>query len=163
KYLHRRGCTFQLEAKIKQKRRDLLINGRYFEFKFHFDWDMEKLAKELGDYSDRTLEEMWVDSGNKRGIDRTWAVAPQIYKDVCVTQPRTDVFVWIIYSRDLTKVSKGDLERVCCSKEQMKWCKGPQPPDGFIAVADEMLNRLKSEAGRPFRVLREEIAILDDQ
>ena len=105
KCLWKRGYKFELE----DKKRDLFVNGKRLEFKFNFDRCEVVLAGEVAKYGDK-LKGMWelVQAG---AIQKSWAVLPKIYEDTCVRKP--DIFVWIICSRDLSKVADDDLKRIC--------------------------------------------------
>src|SRR5262249_37157949 len=89
------------------------------------------------------------------GSTGNWAIIPKIYKDVCVKSPH--LFVWVICSRDLSKVPPDNLERICRWQEQRKYNeKHPYSSDRqFLAVIDSFLASLQAE--RKFSVLNAEI------
>jgi hypothetical protein len=133
---------------------DLSVNSTQVEFKFHYDKMAEPLGDELARWPD--LGALWAAEKNK-----SWqAITAAIYKDVCVKQP--SLFVWIICSRDVSKVADEDLDRICMGREQRKYNKRhPYNPNGeYLRVADELLEKLC--ALRPFSVLKEVIATNGD-
>jgi hypothetical protein len=147
------GYKFQLEA----KRKDLVVNGKCIEFKFHYDFDMERLDNELRRRGDRPYKEMW-DAARAAKSSMGWSML-KIYEDMCVKRP--DIFVWTICSRDLSKVAADDRKRICVSKEQCEWNERQHPYSDrdYLKVADGFLEKLKSQAdSRQFSVLKEEIA-----
>jgi hypothetical protein len=149
KCLWRLGRTFELEY----ERQDLTVNGRHIEFKFNYDRCQPNLARELalcgGDPNN-----VWELVRTKR-ISKTWAVMAKISQDVCNKKP--DVFVWVICSRDLSKVSSDDLQRICRGKDQRKYnARFPYTPDeAHIATVDSFLEKL--QAIRPFSLLKQAI------
>jgi hypothetical protein len=160
KFLRECGRVFQLEA----KHRDLVVDDTHVEFKYNFDCDMAILDNDLKKYGNQPLEAMWADV-HAGTLSDSWSVMPAICKDMCPEKSRrlADVFVWIICSRDLTKVSPETLERICWAKsrQQRKWSeKYPYPDRTFLVIADSLLDKLKAE--RAFSVIKEEIVTNGD-
>jgi hypothetical protein len=147
KCLWRLGHKFELE----DKRHDLSLDGKRIEFKFNYDRCEKNLRAELAKYG-HNLEEMW-DLVQARAINKSWGIMPKIYEDVCVRKPRPDIFVWIICSRDLSKVAPGDLKRICLGRAQRKYnATHPYVSDGkSLVVVDSFLGKL--QAIRSFRLL----------
>jgi hypothetical protein len=149
KCLWKQGYKFRLE----KKRQDLSVNGKRIEFKFNFNGCEKKLTRELEKYGDN-LKVMW-ELVQARNINKSWGVMPNIYEDVCERQPH--IFVWIVCSRDLTKVAPEDLERICGGLEQFKHdAKYPRTLDGErLTVVDSFLSKL--QAVRNFSLLKHNI------
>jgi hypothetical protein len=151
KFLWRRRQRFQLET----KHTDLVINERKFEFKFHYDCDMEKLERELKDYGD-ALDHKWIE---KRAWDRpgkNWSVSAGVCEHMFGKEP--DVFVWIICSRDLRNVV---ADHICWAKEQIRWsATHPYADRTYLETADRFLKKLQSL--RPFSILADEIKTAGD-
>jgi len=151
-----RRHVFQLESKLK----DLVVDGKRIEFKFHYDCDMEKLENEIKKHGTAPLTEMW-NAVRAKKLSKSWSVMPQIFEEFCVREPKVDIFVWIICSRDLSKLATQVCGRVCWSTEQYKWHR--KYPDAaksraYVKVADEYLERLRQV--RPCAaLLKEDIEI----
>jgi hypothetical protein len=149
KCLWKRGYKFELE----DERHDLSLDGKRIEFKFNYNRCEKVLAKELAEYGDN-LKGMWerVRAGK---INKTRGVMARIYKDACDKKPH--IFVWIICSRDLSKVKPDDLNRICLGREQRKYdVKRPNASDGErLAIIDSFLGKL--QAIRPFSLLKQDI------
>jgi hypothetical protein len=158
KQLWKGQYKFQLEAKLK----DLVVEGTHIEFKSSYDFGMERLDLELKKYGDRPLKAMRA-AARLMGKSIGWNVGLKIYEDICGKNPH--LFVWIICSRDLSKVSPDDRDRICMSKEQWAWnSRGhPYPDPTYLPIADSFLKRLQAEiiaeGGRTrlFSVLEAEI------
>ena len=154
-----RSRSFQLE----DKKRDLVVDETHLEFKYHFDCDMAGLAKELKTYGDKSLKAMWADAESGK-LSKTWKTMPGLYKDMCVNKVGdrlADIFVWIICSRDLSKVSPDARKRICWSIEQGKWSATHLYSDrSYLAAADSFLDRAYVE--RPFSVLKDSIETKGD-
>jgi len=149
KYLWRRGYNVELE----DKKCDLTGNGKKLEFKFNYDkMAEEKLIVELQTWSN--LTEM-CDAVSAKPSIKNWGVMPRIHQDVCVKKP--DLFVWIICSRDLSKVPVEHLCRINLSKEQRDYnAEHPYGEDlAFLSVANSLLERLQPV--RPFSVVQEAV------
>jgi hypothetical protein len=159
KFLWNRGRVFQLE----DKRRDLVVDERHLEFKYNFDCDMAKLEEELKNYRQKPLETMWQDVKIKK-ISKTWGVMPGIYEDMCVKKVHNrlaDIFVWIICSRDLSRLSPDARRRICWSTAQCRWNqKHPHSDRGYLKAADSLLRQLQT--ARPFSVQEEDITTKGD-
>jgi hypothetical protein len=159
KYLWKGKRVFQLEDKL----RDLVVHDTHLEFKYNFDCDMSRLAKELNRYGDKPLSSMWEDV-QARKFSKSWSVMPTIYEDICVKKVRdrlADIFVWIICSRDLSKVSTDARRRICWSAVQCKWSEAhPYPDRTYLRAADLFLEKLR--AARPFSLIQEDIATNGD-
>jgi hypothetical protein len=149
KCLWQRGYKFKLE----DKRHDLSLNGKRIEFKFNYDRCEKILTGELAKYGD-DLNGMW-QLVQERSINKSWGVMAKIYKDACVK--KSDIFVWIICSRDLSKVAPADVERICGGRAQLKYsATHPYVSDGdLLTVADSFLTKL--QAIRPFTLLKQDI------
>ena len=141
KCLWQQGYKFELE----DKQHDLSLNGKRIEFKFNYDRCEKALTDELAKYGDDFAQA-------KKGHR---AVMCRIYDDVCVKKP--DLFVWIICSRDLSKVAPDDLKRICIGRAQRKYnTTRPYVSDGErLTVADSFLAKL--HAVRPFMLLKQDI------
>jgi hypothetical protein len=147
--LWRRGYKFELES----EKQDLRLLGKRVEFKFNWDKCQEQLAKELVQHGDN-LPRMW-ERVEAREMSRTWGVAARIYGDVWEKKP--DIFVWVICSRDLSRIAPDDLERICLGSEQLKYnATHPYISDGEqLTVVDSFLNKL--QAVRSFSLLKQSI------
>jgi len=159
RFLWKRGRVFQLE----DKRCDLVVDETHLEFKYSFDCDIAKLENELKRYENKPLKAMWEDV-QARKISKSWRVMPNIYEDMCIKKVRNrlaDIFVWIICSRDLRKVSPDARKRICWSREQCKWSEShPYSDRAYLKVADVLLHQVR--AVRPFSTLEEEIVTAGD-
>jgi hypothetical protein len=145
KQLWKRGVKFQLEA----KRTDLVINGKKFEFKFHYDFDMTVLSKELQVAADKLLSEVCAQKPT-----HGWVALPRLYADM-VTKG-ANVFVLVILSRDLSGLEEEAQERICLPGEQRKWNeKHPYGDRSYLEIADRFLNRVQVE--KRFTVTKEEV------
>jgi len=149
KCLWKRGYKFELE----DKRRDLFVNDKHLEFKFTHD---NTIVNELRSWPN--LDKLWA-AVQARQISETWVMA-QLYKDVCVKKPH--IFVWIICSRDLSKVVADDLKRISEWIKQREYNKMHpyNSNDEFLTVSDLFLEKL--QAVRPFSVLKEAIVTNGD-
>jgi hypothetical protein len=137
KCLWQRGYKFELE----DKRHDLSLNGKRIEFKFNYDRCEKALTDELLKHGDDFAQ---AQEGHR-------AVMRRIYDDVCRKEP--DIFVWIICSRDLSKVAPDDLKRICGGRWQRK---RPYVSDGErLTQVDLFLSKL--QAIRPFSLLKQDI------
>lgn len=154
KCLWRQGCKFELE----DQRSDLYVNEKRVEFKFNFDRCQEVLTEELEKYGEN-LEGMW-DLVLKGLISKSWGVIPKIYGDVCIKKP--DLFVWIICSRNLSRLSADDLKRLCVGRKQSKYnAKHPYSSDSErLAVADSLLGKL--QVVRPFSLIKQKVETKGD-
>jgi hypothetical protein len=148
-------CLWQRKYKfeLEDKRHDLSLNGRRIEFKFNYDRCEKALTDELAKYGDN-LNGMW-QLVQAREISKSWGVMPKIYEDACIRKPH--IFVWIICSRDLSKVGPDDLKRICRGRAQCKYnATRPYFSDGeLLTVADAFLAKLR--AIRPFSLLKQDI------
>ena len=149
KCLWRGGYKFELE----DQRHDLSLNGKRIEFKFNYDPCEEVLTGELTKYGDN-LKAMW-ELVEARALSKSWGVMPKIYEDTCVRKPH--IFVWIICSRDWSKVAPDDLKRICRGRVQCKYnATHPYATDGeLLTVADSFLAKL--QAVRSFSLLKQDI------
>ena len=88
-------------------------------------------------------------------IGKGFGVMPRIYEDACVRKP--NIFIWIICSRDLSKVAPEDLKRIVAGREQRKYdATRPYSSDGeCLTVIDSFLDKL--HAIRPFTLLKQDI------
>src|SRR5579862_1950040 len=104
KCLWKKKCKFELE----DKRQDLFLNDKRIEFKFNYDRGLGVNGrKELEKYGDN-IQRMWEDAKAKV-TSKSWGVLAKVYEDMCVKDPAPAIFVWIICSRDLSKVADEDL------------------------------------------------------
>jgi hypothetical protein len=149
KCLWKRGYKFELE----NQGRDLFVNEKHIEFKFNYDRCEEVLKGELEKHGEN-LKAMW------SGKVGNWAIMPKIFKDVCEKKP--DIFVWIICSRDLSKVTDDALKSIRRGREQRKYsAKHPYNSDGeFLTTVDLSLDKLR--AIRPFTLLKQDIETMGD-
>ena len=148
KCLWRRGYEFELE----DQKHDLSLNNKRIEFKFNYALCEKALKKELVQYGDN-LKGMW-ELVQARKISRTRGVMARIYEDVCVKKPR--IFVWIVCSRDLSKVAPRDLKRIIHGPAQFKYnAAHPYSSSGKLPMVADFLNKLQSI--RPFSLLEEDI------
>ena len=143
KYFWRRNYKSALEQKFPQRREkcDLVVDGTYIEFKFHYDCDMINLQKELNRYGGK-IEIVWNAACEKK-LSKTWTVSPGVYKDVLVKRP--DIFVWIICSRDLSKLTTDEISRVCIAIDQSRYNR-KRPYESsreFLEAADSLLAKLQ--------------------
>ena len=147
KHLRERGHKCDLEV----NRKDLSINDKHVEFKFNYDKVAGTINRELKKWPD--LKQMWqlVEEGMINS--KSWPVLPKIYKDVCHKKPH--LFVWIICSRNLSKLNDEELKHICFGRETATFNKKhPFNSDDEIHTAvDRFLNKLKEE--RPFSDFRE--------
>jgi hypothetical protein len=153
KHLWKQGYKFELE----NKRRDLFVNDKRLEFKFNYDKMEIPLKDELARWEN--LEKMWA-AVQARHISKSWGVMARIYEDVCIKKP--DIFVWIICSRDLSKLAANDLKRIAAYGDQRKY-NAERPYDskgGFLATADLFLERLQGI--ERFSVLKAEAVVNGD-
>jgi len=151
-------CLWQWRYKfeLEEKKHDLSLDGKRIEFKFNYDLCEKKLTRELEEYGDN-LKGMW-QLVQAKEISKSWGVMPKIYEDVCIRKPH--IFVWIICSRDLSKVEPEDLERIVKGNEQRKF---PYVSDGErLTVADAFLTKLLDHAKRPCKVLKQDIQTKGD-
>jgi hypothetical protein len=151
KCLWQRRYKFELE----DKRHDLSLNGKSIEFKFNYNRCEKILTRELADCGDDLSKLLYAVQAGR--IHKTQGVMYKIYNDVCVKKP--NIFVWIICSRDLSKVARDDLERICLWKEQLKYNETrTYDSDGeHLTVADAFLTKLLDYAKRPFTLLKQDI------
>jgi hypothetical protein len=145
KQLWKRRCPFQLES----ERTDLIVNGKRFEFKFTYDCDMGVLGKELENTGERLLKDVCVERPA-----HGWVALPRLYADML--NKRADGFVWIILSRDLSKIDNEAQERICVSALQRKWNKNhPYSDRSYLDIAERFLDKVRAE--KAFSVIKEEI------
>ena len=136
KYFWQRGHKVALE----KNKCDLVVDGIRIECKFHFDSDTPRLQKELTKY-DGSIE-MLMNAVSAKKHSKTWTVCPGIYRDVVVKRP--DIFVWVLCARDLTKLTKDEMSRVCVGDHQRRYNKN-NPYElnrAFLEVADGFLDKL---------------------
>ena len=141
KYFWRRRHKFALE----ENKCVLVVDGTRIEFKFHFDSDMRNLQKELNKF-DGNIEMLW-NAACEEKLSRTWTVSPGIYKDVIVRRP--DIFAWIICARDLSRLTKDEISRVCIGVDQSRYNRR-RPYESsreFLEVAEHLLAKLRALRG----------------
>jgi len=146
KHLWRKGLKFELEY----KQTDLVVGEKRVEFKMHYDREQQDLTKELSRFED-SLSAMWA-AAEAKTLTMGWRVGPKVYKDVCKKRPH--IFVWIILSRDLSKVPEPDLQRIGFGTEQRKYNKAQLncPKGDSLIVIDRFLGLLQKE--RSFSLLK---------
>jgi hypothetical protein len=153
KCLWRRGYKFELE----KQRNDLFLNDKRIEFKFNYDRCEKTLKKEFAKYG-----------GDLNGLRQArssskWGIMPKIYEDAwCEREEQPQVFVWIICSRDLSKIPEHDRNRVCFGPQQFEYNKvRPYVSDGeLLTEVDSFLGKL--QAIRPFSLLKQDIQTHQD-
>ncbi len=137
KHLWRRGHKVALE----KKKCDLVVDETRLEFKFSFDSDTLSLEKELKRF-DGNLE-MLMNAVSAKEISGTWTVSPAIYNDVIVKRP--EIFIWILCTRDLSKLTNDELSRVCIASHQ-QWYNRSRPYEsngGFVEAFEGLLSKLQ--------------------
>jgi hypothetical protein len=154
KYLYQMGHLLALE----QDKCDLVVDGTGIEFKFHFDFDVPELEKELKRYNG-DVEMVWK-AVREGKLHERWTVTPGIYKDIFVKRP--DIFVWIVCSRDLSGLRDDYVRRVCMGDRQRKYNKNnPHSQNGrFLNIVGAFFTALKSL--RPFLLETATIATAGD-
>jgi hypothetical protein len=80
---------------------------------------------------------------SQKQLSPTWTVSPGIYKDVMVKHP--DIFVWIICSRDLSKLTNDEISRVCIGVQQRRYNRDRpyESNQEFLEVAEGFLTKLQ--------------------
>jgi hypothetical protein len=148
-------CLWKLGHKcgkfeLEDHKVDLFLYPQRIEVKFNWNRCERLLVGELAKYGNN-LQGMW-DQIEAKTIPTGFKVIPGIYEDVCIKEP--DIFVWIICSRDLSKVSGADLKHIVVGSEQAKYnLMHPYETDGQrLTVVDSFLEKLK--AIRPFRLTK---------
>jgi hypothetical protein len=138
---------------LEDKGTDLVVDGRRFEFKKSYDFDLRwKLDKELQKAEGIPLREVCRDKP-KHG----WVHLPRLYADMAVKH--ADVFVWMIVSRDLSGVV--DDDGICLADEQRRWnAPHPYSDRSYLDIAERFLNRVLEE--REFSVVKAEIQTTGD-
>jgi hypothetical protein len=137
KHFWRRGHQVALE----KKKCDLVVDETRVEFKFSFDSDTLSLEKELKRF-DGNLE-MLMKAVSAKEISGTWTVSPAIYNDVIVKRP--EIFVWILCTRDLSKLTDEELSRVCIAPHQ-QWYNRSRPYESnqrFLEAFESLLLKLQ--------------------
>lgn len=136
KHFWRRGHKVALE----KKKCDLVVDEARVEFKFSFDYDTLSLEKELNRF-DGNLETL-MQAVSAKEMSGTWTVSPAIYNDVIIKRP--EIFVWILCTRDLSKLTADELSRVCIAPNQ-QWYNRSRPYDSerFLEVCEDFLTKLQ--------------------
>jgi hypothetical protein len=137
KHLWRRGHKVVLE----KKKCDLVVDETRVEFKFSFDSDTLSLEKELNRF-DGNLE-MLMKAVSAKEMSGTWTVSPAIYNDVIVKRP--EIFIWILCTRDLSKLTDDELSRVCIAPHQ-QWYNRSRPYESngrFLQAFEGLLTKLQ--------------------
>jgi hypothetical protein len=106
------------------------------EVKFNFGKYEKQLARELVKHGN-DLHEMWNRKQAKQ-IAGDFLQVARIYEDLCIKKP--DIFVWVICSRDLSKLPSADLERICGGTSKHNQY---VPRDQPLTVIDPFLETLK--------------------
>jgi hypothetical protein len=137
KHFHQQSYKIALE----QHHHDLVVDGTTIEFKFHYDFDIPKLQKELNKHVG-DIERVWK-AAQEGELSKSWSIIPGIYNDICLKRP--DIFVWIICARDLSKLTGDDLSSVCLGSRQVNYNEvHPYGPDSaLLEVADRFLEKLQ--------------------
>lgn len=147
KCLWQRRYKFELEDKL----RDLCLidkhNKKHIEFKFNYDRCEKALEDELTKCGDNL--------NGMSQLHKSRGVMRKIHADVCEKKPH--IFIWIICSRDLSRVKSEDLKRICLGREQRKYnATRPYVSDGeLLTVVDSFLDKLRDI--RPFTLLKQDI------
>lgn len=137
KHFWRHGHKVALE----KKRCDLVVDDTRIEFKFSFDSDTLSLEKELNRFNGNLVKLM--EAVSAKEISRTWTVSPTIYKDVIEKRP--EIFVWMLCTRDLSKLTNDELSRVCIATHQ-QWYNLSRPLESsqrFLEIAEGFLAKLQ--------------------
>lgn len=121
KHLWELGFEVVLEKKIRHYKYDLAVNNNAIEAKFYYEGDIERrFKKEMNDYRwdfDSLKRELL----KKKGKQLSWSMALPIIKDIFIKTPR--IFMLIILSRDLSKISETETKLICWSKYETKYNK----------------------------------------
>jgi hypothetical protein len=154
KCLWKRGKGFQLEY----KKRDLVVDKAHLEFKYSYDCDMEKVDDEMKRYGDKSGRAMF-DAVRLGKLKKGWSQCAPIIEDMFLKKVDgrlADIFVWIIHSRDLSKLSDDARGRINWSKVQCNWNKTHRYSDRYnLEIADRFLAKLKPV--RRFSIAKSEI------
>ena len=136
KHFWQRGHKVALE----KKKCDLVVDETRVEFKFSFDFDTLSLEKELNRF-DGNLETL-MKAVSAKEMSGTWTVSPAIYNDVIIKRP--EIFVWILCTRDLSKLTTDELSRVCIASNQ-QWYNRSRPynSERFLKVCEDFLTKLQ--------------------
>lgn len=140
KYLRRSGY----DAILEKDKHDLVVNGASIELKFHYDFDVvERLGKEL-ELFQGDINKLRKKAASGK-MSKSWTVAPGVLRDVVDKQ--TDIFVWIISSRDLSALPlENTIGRVCVGTQQLRYSKKYRLKAlGFLQIVDEFLDKIKQQ------------------
>lgn len=137
KHFWRRGHKVALE----KKKCDLVVDETRVEFKFSFDSDTISLEKELNRFYGNL--EMLMKAVSTKEMSGTWTVSPAIYNDVIIKRP--EIFIWILCSRDLSKLTIDELSRVCIAYQQQRYNQSrPYESSGkFLGAFEILLSKLQ--------------------
>lgn len=157
KHLWKSGkYKYQVEA----KRQDLAIDGKRVEVKSSYDSTVKRLEAEIQRYGVKACEEMWKAARAQRK-SMGWSIMLKIYEDVCQKDPATDIFVWVLCARDLSKLKPDDRKRTCMYKPQLDYnLKYGYSDQSYIKVADGFLAELA--LFRSFSVSKTEVKTTGD-
>jgi hypothetical protein len=141
---------------LENKKVDLTLypQRQRIEFKFNFGRCEKYLTKELAKHG-ADVEGIWKQVQAKR-IPKGFSVIPRILEDVCGKRP--DIFVWIICSRDLSKVTSADRKHICNGESEYKYNLAHQYASAGqrLTVADSFIEKLHDI--RPFSLTAVDIA-----
>ena len=158
KYLWQQKHIYALE---RNKHHDLTVwpslpskeKETTIEFKFNYETCAEKLGKELAKLTGN-LDPIVIEAKFS-----TWDVVRGICKDVFTKKP--DIFVWIVCSRDISKLTADDLTRIPYSKPLKKYQRLHPYGTGrefLVTTIDGFLQRLrKVPKVKPFSISEAEI------
>lgn len=133
--LWKKGCNLRLE----DKHTDLVIDGKRFEFKFSYDADMTRLQKELDHAGNQLLKDVYL-KPPKHG----WVTLPRLFSDMA--NKGANVFVWIILSRDLSRLTADAQQGIALSKRQLRWNRHHAYLDQtYLETADQFVKKVQVE------------------
>jgi hypothetical protein len=155
----------RLFALERNKRHDLTVwtpavpsgnDETSIEFKFNYETCEVKLREELGSLR----EKLGGNAPKKEKKNSNWDVLPRIWRDVFEKQ--SDMFVWIICSRDLNGIHEDDLKRTVNWWKPLKKYRlthAYKTDREFLVTIDAFLNILQQilHEVRQFSVLTAEI------
>lgn len=145
KIFDKKGYKVALEWDKKNKH-DIMINNTIIEAKFYYEEDLLiKLGKEF-DKANRDINKLRTELNEKieKKENFSWRLALPILKDIFFKKP--DIFILIILSRDLTKISPDNLKMINQNKECLKYNKNNDfNNQNILKIVIEFLNEIKKE------------------
>jgi hypothetical protein len=147
---------YQVEA----KRQDLVVDGKRLEVKSSYDFTVKRLEGEVQRYGVKACKEMWQAAlAQRKSIG--WSIMLKIYEDVCQKVPATDIFIWVLCARDLSKLEPEDRKRTCMYKPQLDFnLKYGYADQSYLKVVDDFLEELTWF--RSFSVLKTQVKTKGD-